>query len=57
MASIAAKATTECLRNVFAHLELLEKLVSDNGPTFVSAEFKTFFKGMVSNTSRHLPRM
>ena len=43
MASIAAKATTECLRNVFAHLELLEKLVSDSGPTFVSAEFKTFF--------------
>ena len=44
MVSITAKATIECLRNVFAQLELPEKLVSDNSPTFVSAEFKDFLQ-------------
>lgn len=44
MASITAKATTECLRNIFAQFGLPEKLVSDNSPTFVSAEFKDFLQ-------------
>ena len=44
MASITAKATIECLRHVFAQLGLPEKVVSDNGPTFVSAEFKDFLQ-------------
>ena len=44
MASITAKANIDCLRNIFAQLGLPEKLVSDNGPTFVSAEFKDFLQ-------------
>ena len=42
MASITTKATIECLRNVFVQLGLSEKLVLDNDPNFVSAEFKHF---------------
>ena len=44
MTSITATATIECLRNIFAELGLPEKIVSDNGPTFVSAEFKHFLQ-------------
>lgn len=44
MASITATATIQCLRNIFAQLGLPEKIVSDNGPTFVSAEFKNFLQ-------------
>ena len=44
MASITAKASIEYLKNVFAQLALPEKLVSGNGPTFVSAEFKDFLQ-------------
>ena len=43
-ASITAKATIECLRNLFVQLGLPEKLVLDNGPTFVIAEFKDFLQ-------------
>ena len=44
MASITTKVMIECLRNVFDQLGLPEKLVSDNGPTFVSAQFKDFLQ-------------
>ena len=44
MASVTAKPTIECLRNVFAQVGLPEKLISDNGPTFVSAELKDFLQ-------------
>ena len=49
MASITAKATIECLRNLFAQLGLSEKLVSDNDPTFISAEFKNFQRNDVKH--------
>ena len=53
MAFITAKATIDCLRNIFAQLGLPENLVSDNGPTFVSAEFKDFFH-LQRNSGKHI---
>lgn len=40
--SPSAKATVECLRSIFATHGLPDVVVSDNGPAFVSAEFKEF---------------
>ena len=44
MASITAKATIQSLRNIFAQFGLPERIVTDNGPTFVSTEFKDFLQ-------------
>ena len=43
LSSITAKSTIQCLRNIFAQFGLPERVVTDNGPTFVSAEFKNLF--------------
>ena len=45
MQSITATKTIEKLRIVFSTHGLPRKIVTDNGPTFVSEEFKTFLKG------------
>ena len=45
MQSITASKTIEKLRIVFSSHGLPRKVVTDNGPTFVSEEFKTFMKG------------
>lgn len=42
MTSTTSSRTIEVLRNLFAAYGLPEEVVSDNGPQFVSAEFKQF---------------
>ena len=42
MKSISSSATIEKLRSIFAIHGLPHKLVTDNGPAFISSEFKTF---------------
>ena len=44
MSSITAKSTIKCLQSIFAQFGLPERVVTDNGPTFVSAEFKDFLQ-------------
>ena len=44
MYSITASATIQCLRNIFAQFGIPENVVSDNGPTFTSMEFKQFLQ-------------
>ena len=44
MSSITAQATIQHLRQIFAQFGLPEHVVSDNGPTFTSAEFKEFLQ-------------
>ena len=44
MKSITSAVTIQCLRNVFAQFSLPEHIVTDNGPSFVSAEFREFLK-------------
>ena len=51
MSSITASKTIEKLRIIFANHGIPQKLVSDNGPTFTSAEFRTF---MARNGIRHI---
>ena len=42
MQSITSRQTIEKLRNIFATHSLPKKVVTDNGPSFVSQEFKEF---------------
>ena len=42
MQSLTSKQTIEKLRNIFATHGLPKKVVTDNGPSFVSQEFKEF---------------
>ena len=51
MSSITTSKTIEKLRIIFANHGIPQKLVSDNGPTFTSAEFRTF---MARNGIRHI---
>ena len=51
MSSITASATIQCLRNIFAQFGIPENVVSDNGPTFTSMEFKQFLQ---RNGVRHI---
>ena len=44
MTKITAKATILRLREIFARNGLCDVIVSDNGPTFMSAEFKSFME-------------
>ena len=44
MSSTTSARTMTALRSVFAHFSLPEVLVSDNGPQFTSAEFRTFLQ-------------
>ena len=44
MSSITATKTIEVLRTVFATQGLPRKIVTDNGPSFVSQEFRTFLE-------------
>ena len=44
MSSFTASATIQCLRNIFTQFGIPENVVSDNGPTFTSMEFKQFLK-------------
>lgn len=44
MTSTTAERTIEKLRFVFAYAGIPEEIVSDNGPQFVSAQFKEFLK-------------
>ena len=48
--SITATATIRCCRRIFATFGLPEVMVTDNGPTFVSAEFEQFLR---KNGIRH----
>ena len=45
MQSITATKTIKKIRNVFSTCGLPWKIVTYNGPTFLSEEFKTFLKG------------
>ena len=49
MKSISSSATIEKLQSIFAIHGLPHKLVTDNGPAFISSEFKTFmdYNGIV----------
>ena len=47
MSSITASATFQCFLNIFAQFGIPENVVSDNGPTFISMEFKQFLQRMV----------
>eukprot|EP00731_Ephydatia_muelleri_P001907 Em0001g1907a len=49
MKSISSSAIIEKLRSIFAIHGLPDKLVTDNGPAFISSEFKTFmdYNGIV----------
>ena len=49
----AAADTVATLRAIFARLGQPEQVVSDNGPQFVSGEFK-FFTGMNGRPIRHV---
>ena len=51
MHSIQAHSTIEQLRMIFATHGIPQKIVSDNGPTFTSQEFKTF---MTQNGVLHI---
>ena len=53
MQSITSAKTIKKLDIVYSTHGLLRKIVTDSGPAFVSEEFKTFWKGMVSNISQH----
>ena len=44
MSSTSSSATIQCLRDVFARFGLPDRIVSDNAPNFVSAEFLHFLK-------------
>ena len=44
MSSIAAPATIQRLRHIFSQFGLPEQIISDNGPTFTSTEFKDFLQ-------------
>ena len=45
MSSITSTKTIEILRTVFATHGLPRKIVTDNGPSFTSQEFRTFMEG------------
>ena len=45
MSSITSSKTIEVLRTVFATHGLSCKVVTDNGPSFISQEFKSFMRG------------
>jgi hypothetical protein len=51
MKSTTAEKTIEVLRSVFARQGLPEQLVTDNGPQFISTEFKAFLK---ANGIKHI---
>ena len=42
MSSTTSTATIQCLRDVFARFGIPERIVTDNAPKFVSAEFTNF---------------
>ena len=44
MSSTLSSATIQCLRDVFTRFGLPDRIVSDNAPNFVSAEFLHFLK-------------
>ena len=44
MPSITSAATIQHLRAIFAQFGLSEQVVTDNGPSFISAEFKEFLR-------------
>ena len=48
--SITSSVTEQCCRQIFATFGVPEVLVTDNGPSFVSAEFESFLK---KNGIRH----
>ena len=45
MTSITSSKTIEKLRIIFANHGLPRKVVTDNGPSFTSEEFKSFMSG------------
>ena len=51
MTSITASRTINVLREIFARFGIPQQLVSDNGPQFVSDEFKQF---MAANRIKHI---
>ena len=51
MSSTTSEKTIGVLRDVFARYDLLEQIISDDGPQFTSEEFETFTK---SNGIRHI---
>ena len=53
MSSITASATIQCLHNIFAQFGIPKNVVSNNGPTFISMEFKQFLQrnGVKKTTS------
>lgn len=51
MTSTTSKKTIEVLRSLFARHGLPEQLVSDNGPQFISDDFKKFLK---ANQVKHI---
>ena len=51
MSSTTSSATIQCLRDVFARFGLPERIVTDNAPNFVSAEFST----KMELNKQHLP--
>ena len=42
MSSTTSTAAIQCLRDVFARFGIPERIVTDNAPNFVSAEFSHF---------------
>ena len=50
MKSTTSQRTIEGLRELFVTYGLPDQVVSDNGSQFVSAEFQTFIRTMVSST-------
>ena len=42
--TIISTATIQSLRNTFSHFGPPEQVLTDNGPSFVSAEFRNFLK-------------
>ena len=51
MASTTSESTINALRYLFASFGLVEEIVSDNGPQFVSVEFQNFVK---ANGIKHI---
>lgn len=51
MSSTTAEKTVEALRVMFSRYGLPEQLVSDNGPQFISAEFRNFLE---ANRIKHI---
>ena len=53
MLSTTSTTTIQCLRGVFARFGLPERIVTDNAPNFVSAEFSHFLcqNGIKQTTS------